>query len=268
MKTPIVCENQDIFEQAQTIARSFGVEFVWANKDTGIFKDLENNILQNSAFAASQVYFEFSNSVFSLKSKDGLSLSLSFLKDRRYRRPFHSPKKELITRSCGWHLGYRNILDLTAGLAMDSIFLTQAGFNVTSLERNPWLYLMLQTAKLQAIQDDPDGIWQKLNFMLAEAEQYMQSNLNLQNAPEVIYYDPMYPSTNKSALPGKEMQIFRRLLGENEADIDLLDLAIIKCAKLVVVKRPLKAPSLHTKKNTTPTRSYLGKVVRFDVYAH
>lgn len=40
-----------------------------------------------------------------------------------------------------------HILDLTAGLGIDAVFLSQLGFQVTSIERNPLLVFLLQEAQ-------------------------------------------------------------------------------------------------------------------------
>lgn len=255
----IVCKDKPTFEQAKLLAEQYGIKLFWLNENPPLNPPMQIN---------NEVTLHFENDRFVLKSNEGLSLVPSFTEDRRYRRTIQSPKKELISKACGWHLGYRSILDLTAGLAMDSVFLTQVGFQVNSLERHPALFLLLKSALAEALKDDPKGIWSALNFICTESLDYLKNQITLENAPEVIYYDPMYPSTTKSALPSKEMQIFRLLLGENEADVDLLELAISKAAKIVVVKRPIKAPPLQTNSKLTPTRSYLGKLVRFDVYAH
>jgi 16S rRNA (guanine1516-N2)-methyltransferase len=275
----VQCEDKDQFEQAARLAGEFGISLKWQQLfmssayDTPYYEnpsaDFHNKSLINTAnntVASNKVFLSFKDGQFALNSEDGLSLKLSFLTDLRYRRNFQSPKKELISKACGWHLGYRNVLDLTAGLAGDSVFLTKVGFQVTSLERQPMLFLLLKAAQKSALNDDAHGIWSHLKFINSEASDYLNKQITLENAPEVIYYDPMYPSTTKTALPSKEMQIFRQLLGENEADVDLLALAINKTAKIVVVKRPIKALPLQTTSNLMPTRAYLGKLVRFDVY--
>jgi 16S rRNA (guanine1516-N2)-methyltransferase len=267
MEVSVDCKTDDDFKQAKILADEFGIEIIRDKKNLAIHRDLPTDVTGN-AFQNQAVYLNFEEGQFDLRSEDGLKLKISFLKDRRFRRSFYSPKKELICKSCGWHLGCRKILDLTAGLAMDSVFLAQTGFQVTALERNPMLYLLLKTAQKTALSEDPNGIWSNLNIIKTEALDYLKNNLALENAPDVIYYDPMYPSATKTALPPKEMQIFRRLLGENEADIKILDLAIVKTAKLVVVKRPFKAPPLHSTSKISPSRSYLGKLVRYDVYSH
>jgi 16S rRNA (guanine1516-N2)-methyltransferase len=250
----IICKDEATFEQAKELAEQFCIKLLWLKENP---RSTNNN----------KVCLYFEDGRFVLKNNEGLSLIPSFTEDRHYRRTIQSPKKELISKACGWHLGYRSILDLTAGLAMDSVFLTQVGFQVTSLERHSALFLLLKSTQATAIKNDPKGIWPTLNFICTESLDYLKNQITIENAPEVIYYDPMYPSTTKSALPSKEMQIFRLLLGENEADVDLLELAITKTAKIVVVKRPIKAPPLQTNSNIGPTRSYIGKLVRYDIYA-
>lgn len=83
--------------------------------------------------------------------------------------------------------------------------------------------------------------------------------------PDVVYLDPMYPEEgrSKSALPKKTMQMFRRLLDGDEDANELWEAAMKVALKRVVVKRPLHAPSLGTKK---PNHSFEGKTARFDLY--
>jgi len=81
--------------------------------------------------------------------------------------------------------------------------------------------------------------------------------------PEVVYLDPMYPHTGKSALQKKEMRLFRRLVGDDE-DVPRLLQAALGCAtKRVVVKRPRTAPPVLELK---PSLAIEGKTTRFDVY--
>jgi 16S rRNA (guanine1516-N2)-methyltransferase len=282
MNISVDCSDTDQFKEAKKIASEFEINLKCEKKNlnkiqnealfstTGLSSksDLKSKTnLNTNSLEIKNIFLSFENNQFVLKSEDGLSLVLSFLEDRRYRRIGPAPKKELISKACGWHLGCRTILDLTAGLAADSVFLTQAGFKVTSLERHHVLFLLLKFAQKTATENQPNGIWKNLKFIAIESAEYLKTQLTEENRPDVIYYDPMYPSSNKVALPNKEMQIFRRLLGENEADVDLLDLAILKTAKIVVIKRPIKALPLQTSTHRSPTRSYVGKLVRFDVYS-
>lgn len=202
-----------------------------------------------------------------------LQLFISFLTDQKYHRKTPSKAKELISKACGWGLGFRNLLDLTAGLGGDAVFLSQVGFRVQSLERNPILFILLDQALQKARTQEPNStVWNNVSFKYASAYEELtllktqmsenRENTNNIEFPEVIYYDPMYPHTSKSALPTKEMQILRFLIGKDEADIDILKLAIRVTQKIVVVKRPLHAPEILAK----PNRVYKGKQIRFDVY--
>ena len=78
----------------------------------------------------------------------------------------------------------------------------------------------------------------------------------------VLYLDPMFPEKNKTALPRKEMQIFRGWVGADEDSAELLKLALQLPVDRIVVKRPLRAEPLLDK----VTHSFEGKTVRYDLY--
>src|SRR5690606_28754329 len=130
------------------------------------------------------------------------------------------------------------VLDLTAGLGIDAVYLSQNGFQVTSLERNPVLYLLLAEALERSQRTD----LKELRFIHIDSLDFLQG-LRDHNY-EVAYFDPMYPEKKKSALPRKEMQIFRHLVGADEDSQVILEKTLEKDFQRVIVKRPLKAPEL------------------------
>jgi len=73
----------------------------------------------------------------------------------------------------------------------------------------------------------------------------------------------MFPEKKKSALPRKEMRIFRKWVGEDLDALDLLQAALRSSAERVVVKRPIKAPALQE----GVIHSFEGKTVRYDLYS-
>ena len=75
----------------------------------------------------------------------------------------------------------------------------------------------------------------------------------------------MYPEktgSKKSALPRKEMRIFKEVVGEDLDSDEFLKWALKTAKERVVVKRSLSAPVLMEK----PTASYEGKSTRYDMY--
>ena len=81
--------------------------------------------------------------------------------------------------------------------------------------------------------------------------------------PDVIYLDPMFPDRQgRSALAGKELQILRTLVGDDEDAGDLLHVARSVALQRVVVKRPTWAGPLAS----APDLEYKGRTVRYDVY--
>ena len=78
----------------------------------------------------------------------------------------------------------------------------------------------------------------------------------------MIYYDPMYPSKKKSALPRKEMRIFKEIVGEDRDSDLFFNWAIKTATDRVVIKRPLDAPFI----GREPHASYKGKSTRYDMY--
>jgi 16S rRNA (guanine1516-N2)-methyltransferase len=72
----------------------------------------------------------------------------------------------------------------------------------------------------------------------------------------------MYPEKKKSALPRKEMQIFKEIVGADLDCVNYLDFARTVARDRVVVKRPLTAPPIKTDTNA----QYVGKTTRYDMY--
>ena len=179
----------------------------------------------------------------------------------RHRYQYGGGKGQLLAKAIGLHrFKNPNVLDLTAGLGQDAFVLAGLGCSVQMLERSPVIAALLQDALIRARQED----WfAKLDLQLKviDARQYLYQLS--ENFPGVIYMDPMFPEREKSALVKKEMRVLRRLLGDDEDAAEILNLALKKAERRVVVKRPRLAPALIDVK---PDHVLTGKSGRFDVY--
>lgn len=157
------------------------------------------------------------------------------------------------------------VLDATAGLGTDSFILASRGYRVLMMERClPIAYLLndgLQRG-LMGHNSHLKTILGRLTFRVGDSVDYL-STISAVNSPDVVYLDPMFPETRKTALPNKSMQICRSLVGFDHDSQQLFNLALQKAGSRVIVKRPLKSDGINHK---MPTFSVAGKLSRFDVY--
>lgn len=150
----------------------------------------------------------------------------------------------------------KKVLDVSAGLAIDAIFLCQHGHNVTAVERNPLLYTLLSHAK-----EKSESLKKRnIEFKFGDAAEYVQTSV-AKGEFDCVYFDPMFPDKAKSALPKQEMVLFRHLVG-NDMDSEAVLEELLKSGSRVVVKRPAYAGPIGFK----PTNAYQAKLVRFDIY--
>lgn len=198
-----------------------------------------------------------------------LQLYVDFLNDKkRYQRP-HRGKNELIARAIGLSKGLSTVWDMTAGLAEDAVLMAQIGATVCAFERQPLLAELLRQAQEQAqneLKNQGESRrleWVKrLSIQSGNSIEFLKGEIS--DRPQVIYLDPMFEDIKKkTALPRKEMQIFRELVGMDVDSIDLFREAYRVALKRVVVKRALKAPPLVE----GVTHSFEGTSVRYDLYA-
>jgi len=185
-----------------------------------------------------------------------------------------SVKNELLAKAVGIKSNEASglkILDATAGFGRDSLLLASFGCQVVMLERSPLMAALLldglQRAKnertlrdtvkrMSLLHTDALGILQVASFPSVMKEGFVFS-------PDVIYLDPMFPGTNKSAQVKKDMRILRCALGEEMDGEELICRAMASGVKRVVVKRPRKGAVLGGGK---PSFQVIGKSARFDVY--
>ncbi len=147
----------------------------------------------------------------------------------------------------------RRVVDATAGFGGDTLLFARMGFHVVAIERSPVAAALLRDALSRAgypdlatyERDSCDALW------------------SLQPRPDVVYLDPMYPrKRHGSALPGKDLQFLRALVGDDDDSEQLFSAAVQIALQRVVVKRPLHAPPLVA----NPTLSFAGKLARYDAY--
>ncbi len=194
-----------------------------------------------------------------VKDADGRTLEIDFDKNHLdYQRRGHRGKNELIAKALGVAKGARKVLDLSVGMGIDSVFLTQLGFSVIGVERSPLLYLLLKEAfaKSQKVEI------KKYELHFSDALEFLKTRKS-DLSVDAIYFDPMYPhKKNKSALPKQEMVVFRELVGSDDDAAEVLKEALTWPVQRVVVKRPMHAPELLP----GVRHAYEGKVVRYDTY--
>lgn len=195
-----------------------------------------------------------------IKDSLGNRFQINFNQDFNYRKTKSSIAKEPLGRSLGaGKLGLR-VLDLTAGMGVDTVFLQQLGFNVTAVERNPLIYLALKNAHEKWDSENKSD----LQFVFGDAKAYL-SEISADQF-DVAYYDPMFPDKKKSALPKQEMVLFKGLVGADKDIAEVIQLYVeSKKVKRLVVKRPLKEAAVEIGK-IKAAGNIQGKIIRYDIY--
>lgn len=151
------------------------------------------------------------------------------------------------------------LVDATAGLGEDSFLLAAAGFDVRLCECNPVIVAMLEDAVIRAREDE--RLHDAACRMHVCAGDSIQMLCALEERPDVVYLDPMFPVRAKSAAVKKKFQLLHKLERPCEDEAALLGAALAAHPRKVVIKRPLKGPYLAGVK---PSHSLAGKAIRYD----
>jgi 16S rRNA (guanine1516-N2)-methyltransferase len=193
-----------------------------------------------------------------LENKKGLTFEIDFDEDHIHYRQKQIGKKNLLARALGIEKGINQVVDLSCGLARDAVLLAQLGFQVKAYERCAVLWSMLIEAQKFSTRPEVQGIKfindNSLDAIsrLSQAERHNQS----------FYFDPMFPETKKEALPKKEMQIFRELVGLDLDSVEVVRRSFEMKISRLVVKRPPQATPLFR----DPRYCLEGNLIRYDVY--
>ncbi len=198
-----------------------------------------------------------------LVTDEGLRLLLDFVGDRAHYQKPHRGKSEIIAKAVGLPRGLKEIWDLTCGLAEDAWFLVRLGASVTAFERHPQIAALVHDAWSRA-KAVPATAELASRFTLVQEDAIMHLRAKMTcTGPEVIYLDRMFSfEKKKSALPRKEMQIFRRVVGADTDSMELLREALRVARDRVVVKRPLHEPPLLV----GVQHRFEGSAIRYDFY--
>lgn len=198
----------------------------------------------------------------SLKHKDWLPFSIDFSSNRIINRKNQLGINQEISRAVGIKKDYKpTVLDTTAGLGRDSFMLASLGCEITMLERNPVIYLLLKNAIDNAKEnfEIADTI-NKMHLINQDSIDFLKNN---KEPFDVIYIDPMFPKSKKSRLVKKDMQIFREIVGDDLDSSELLNLSLKRNTKRIVVKRMTGSEYIN---NLKPNFEIKGTTTRFDVY--
>lgn len=182
-----------------------------------------------------------------------------------HRRHFGGGTGQLIAKACGIKAGIRpSILDATAGLGRDAFVLATLGCRVHMLERSPVVHALLESGMWRAEQvPELREILARMTLEAADGRRWLEQ-CPADDAPDLVYLDPMFPHTDKKAQVKKEMLAFRELVGYDSDDRELLAAALAVARYRVVVKRARKAPAIE---GPAPTYTVDGKSSRYDIYA-
>ena len=124
------------------------------------------------------------------------------------------------------------ILDCTAGLGRDGVLLSKLGYDVTMIEKNPILIIMLNNY-LSRTKDI------KARLLYGDSLSYIRI---AKKKFDYIYIDFMFEKKN-NAKPSK-YDLFLRSINYNENNkLDFIKEMINYCNKRIIVKEPIKSQS-------------------------
>lgn len=150
-------------------------------------------------------------------------------------------------------------VDATAGMGEDALLLSAAGFRVRLYEKDPVIAALLKDS-LERAEKAPElkEVIARMELIAGDSIAAMEQ---MEETPDVILLDPMFPERKKSGLVKKKFQLLHYLEEPCEDEEALLQAAISADPGRIVIKRPLKGPFLCGLK---PDFSMPGNSVRYD----
>ncbi|MDA9131183.1 class I SAM-dependent methyltransferase [Gammaproteobacteria bacterium] len=235
-----------------------------------IYKDKAKDLAKFLGMSASnepikkdQAYLELGElglSFFHPDARAKNALNLDFQSGSSGWRLKRADHEKLIKKALGKSDKPLKILDCTAGLLQDSLLFLTLGHHVTAIEQSKIVFLLLQDAIARASRSNK-GIFANLKLLQGNAVGYAQEA----SAFDVIYFDPMYPPSKKTALGSGQLEYLSKILetesmtNDPQEDFEVLQLIPVK---KMIVKRPIKAEAFASGINYQVS----GKTTRYDVY--
>ena len=197
----------------------------------------------------------------SLKNKSFGTVCVDFTAGKiAHRRIFGSPRNEAISKAVGFKKeAIPSVLDLTAGLGQDAFVLASIGCRVHMIERCNVIAALLYDGLKRAGKNEEIGRWVQKRLSVS-FEDSLKGLPALSFEPDVVYIDSMFPEKKKSALVRKEIQLLKKIVGQDPDQDQLLDVGKKTAKRRVVVKRPNLARCLNNQK---PNISIKSKNYRF-----
>ena len=242
--------------------------YLVTKEDNLIIKELSYlfniNIIDTIPDNYSDCYLEFYNNKLWIKHNNLIKLNLDELYETIIKRL--NRKNELIIKA-NKHNNINNdkvlILDLTAGLGKDSLILQKNNFQITMVEYNPLLVIILNYAKLKGYFNNSTSIIQSNSYDFFKKN---YTNISPNNKIN-IYLDPMFKQ-NKTAKPKKNMQYIDLLTINNNisnTDKELFDLCYNNDnISKIIIKRDNKQAEITNE--FKPNYALKSKLIRFDIY--
>ncbi|MEC7911928.1 MAG: class I SAM-dependent methyltransferase [Pseudomonadota bacterium] len=173
----------------------------------------------------------------------------------RLKRADH---EKLIKKALGKSEQPQKILDCTAGLLQDSLLFLSLGHEVTAVEQSNILFNLLEDGIKRSKENE---IFSRLTLVNANACSFVREAKEF----DVIYFDPMFPPSKKTALRSAQIEYLAKILEhesiKNNPKEEFQLLQSMSVNKLIV-KRPINASPFGEGINY----QVKGKTIRFDIY--
>lgn len=151
-------------------------------------------------------------------------------------------------------------VDAAAGMGEDSFLLAAAGYEVYLFEQDAVIAALLKDALRRAREDERlCGIVTRMHLTEGNSIELMPQ---IEEKPEIVYLDPMFPPRKKSGLIQKKLQLIQKLEQPCADEKELFDAAAALHPKKIIIKRPLNGALLADQK---PSYTVKGKAIRYDV---
>ncbi len=206
-------------------------------------------------------HVHFSDENDTLTRQDRASISPGFTSPIFLNRLNSMGKKQPLLKAIGIEKPIQSVLDISMGWGVDAFTMAYFGLQVTAIERNPLVFLLVERAlaRLEEFENLSEAA-KRMNLVSGDSREFLK---NCGKKHDVVFYDPMFPSEFKSGVSKKEMAFLEELdcIGGGGEE-KIINFASQNAQKRVVVKRSKHAPQIHP----NVSHSIESKLLRYDVY--